>query len=179
MTELPWMAEARKHLGLKEIVGAKHNPIIQSWLKEMGGFPNAAKAWYADDETPWCGLFVGYCLGKSGRAVIKDWYRAKAWGEAGLIKLSKPAYGCIAVKTRKGGGHVFFVGGKNAKGQIMGWGGNQGNAVSIVPFNAADIDGYYWPSKLVDGKPVKSYPSEERYNLPIVTGTAAAGVSEA
>ena len=43
----------------------------------------------------------------------------------------------------------FFVGGKNAKGQIMGWGGNQGNAVSIVPFNGADIDGYYWPSKLV------------------------------
>ena len=74
---------------------------------------------------------------------------------------------------------MFFVGGKNAKGQIMGWGGNQGNAVSVVPFNAADIDGYYWPSKLVDGKPVKSSPSEERYNLPIVTGTAAAGVSEA
>lgn len=66
MTELPWMAEARRHLGLREIVGAKHNPIIQSWLKEMGNFPNAAKAWYAEDETPWCGLFVGYCLGKSG-----------------------------------------------------------------------------------------------------------------
>ena len=49
MTELPWMAEARRHVGLKEIVGAKHNPIIQSWLKEMGNFPNAAKAWYADD----------------------------------------------------------------------------------------------------------------------------------
>lgn len=30
MTELPWMAEARRHLGLREIVGAKHNPIIQS-----------------------------------------------------------------------------------------------------------------------------------------------------
>ena len=121
MTELPWMAEARRHVGLKEIVGAKHNPIIQSWLKEMGNFPNAAKAWYADDETPWCGLFVGYCLGKSGRGVIKDWYRAKAWAEAGLTKLAK----------------------------------------------------------LVDGKPVKSEPSAERYNLPIVTGTAAAGVSEA
>ena len=90
MTELPWMAEARRHVGLKEIVGAKHNPIIQSWLKEMGNFPNAAKAWYADDETPWCGLFVGYCLGKSGRGVIKDWYRAKAWAEAGLTKLAKP-----------------------------------------------------------------------------------------
>lgn len=180
MTELPWMAEAKKHIGLKEIVGSKaHNPTIVQWLKEMGSFPNAAKSWYFEDETPWCGLFVGYCLGKSGRAVIKDWYRAKAWGEAGLTKLSKPAYGCIAVKFRKGGGHVFFVVGKNAKGQIMGWGGNQGNTVSIVPFNPADIDGYYWPSKLVDGKPVPSSPSPERYVLSSVTATAAHGASEA
>ena len=120
MTELPWMAEAKKHIGLKEIVGAKHNPKIIEWLKEMGNFPGAAKSWYFEDETPWCGLFVGYCLGKGGRAVIKDWYRAKAWAEAGLTKLSKPAYGCIAVKSRKGGGHVFFVVGKNAKGQSLG-----------------------------------------------------------
>ena len=179
MTELPWMAEAKKHIGLKEIVGAKHNPKIVEWLKDMGNFPGAAKSWYFEDETPWCGLFVGYCLGKSGRAVIKDWYRAKAWAEAGLTKLDKPAYGCIAVKSRKGGGHVFFVVGKDKQGRILGLGGNQGNAVSIVPFNAADIDGCYWPSKLVGGKPVPSMPSPERYNLPVTTATAAAGVSEA
>ncbi|MGJ4827234.1 TIGR02594 family protein, partial [Neisseria gonorrhoeae] len=68
MTELPWIAEARRHIGLKEIPGAKHNPTIVQWLKETGGFPGAAKSWYFEDETPWCGLFVGYCLGKSGRA---------------------------------------------------------------------------------------------------------------
>lgn len=180
MQELEWIKEARKHIGLKEVVGTKaHNPKIVQWLKEMGTFPGAAKSWYFEDETPWCGLFVGYCLGKSGRAVIKDWYRAKAWGEAGLTKLSKPAYGCIAVKFRKGGGHVFFVVGKNAKGQILGLGGNQGNTVSIVPFSPADIDGYYWPSKLVDGKPVPSSPSSERYNLTNAVATASQGVSEA
>lgn len=180
MTELEWIKEARKHIGLKEIVGAKaHNPTIVQWLKEMGTFPVAAKSWYFEDETPWCGLFVGYCLGKSGRAVIKDWYRAKAWAGAGLTKLSKPAYGCIAVKSRQGGGHVFFVVGKNAKGQILGLGGNQGNTVSIVPFNPADIDGYYWPSRLVDGKPVPSSPSPERYNLTNAVATASQGVSEA
>lgn len=118
-------------------------------------------------------------MGKSGRAVIKDWYRAKAWANAGLTKLAKPAYGCIAVKSRQGGGHVFFVVGKNAKGQILGLGGNQGNTVSIVPFNPADIDGYYWPSKLVDGKPVPSSPSPERYNLTNAVATASQGVSEA
>ena len=179
MTELPWMAEAKKHIGLKEIVGAKHNPKIVEWLKVMGNFPGAAKSWYFEDETPWCGLFVGHCLGTVGRAVIKDWYRAKAWAEAGLTKLPKPAYGCIAVKTRKGGGHVFFVVGKNAKGQILGLGGNQGNAVSVVPFNPTDIDGYFWPSKLVDGKAVQSSPAPERYILSSVTATAAHGASEA
>ena len=180
MTELPWMAEAKKHIGLKEIVGAKHNPKIVEWLKEMGNFPGAAKSWYFEDETPWCGLFVGYCLGKSGRAVIKDWYRAKAWAEAGLTKLDKPAYGCIAVKSRKGGGHVFFVVGKDKQGRILGLGGNQGNAVSIVPFNLADIDGYYWPSNVGGaGQAVKSQPAPERYDLPVTTATAAAGASEA
>ncbi|EMS3190538.1 TIGR02594 family protein, partial [Neisseria gonorrhoeae] len=104
MTELPWIAEARRHIGLKEIPGAKHNPTIVQWLKETGGFPGAAKSWYFEDETPWCGLFVGYCLGKAGRAVIRDWYRAKAWSMSGLTKLEAPAYGCIAVKPRRGGG---------------------------------------------------------------------------
>ncbi|EMT3747175.1 TPA: TIGR02594 family protein, partial [Neisseria gonorrhoeae] len=55
MTELPWIAEARRHIGLKEIPGAKHNPTIVQWLKETGGFPGAAKSWYFEDETPWCG----------------------------------------------------------------------------------------------------------------------------
>lgn len=179
MKELPWLAEARKHIGLKEIPGAKHNPVIQSWLKEMGSFPGAAKSWYSDDETPWCGLFVGYCLGKAGRAVIKDWYRAKAWAAAGLTKLPDPAYGSIGFKSRQGGGHVFFVVGKDAKGRILGLGGNQGNTISIVPFNPADIDGYFWPSKLVGLTPVPSFPTPERYRLTAAAATGAQGASEA
>lgn len=176
--ELPWLAEARKHIGLKEIPGAKHNPVIQAWLKEMGSFTGAAKSWYSDDETPWCGLFVGYCLGKAGRAVIKDWYRAKAWAAAGLTKLPDPAYGSIGFKSRQGGGHVFFVVGKDAKGRILGLGGNQGNTISIVPFNPADIDGYFWPSKLVGLTPVPSFPTPERYRL-TAAATGAQGASEA
>ncbi|EEG33154.1 phage associated protein [Neisseria flavescens] len=179
MNELPWIAEARKYLGTHEKVNGKSNPVLLAMLQEMGKFNREQKAWWKETDTPWCGLFVGYCLGKAGRAVIKDWYRAKAWASAGLTKLAKPAYGCIAVKSRQGGGHVFFVVGKNAKGQILGLGGNQGNTVSIVPFNAADIDGYYWPSKLVGGKPVPSSPSPERYVLSSVTATAAHGASEA
>ncbi|HEZ4832022.1 TPA: TIGR02594 family protein [Neisseria meningitidis] len=180
MKELKWIEEARRHIGLKEIVGANaHNPTIVQWLKEMGSFPGASKSWYFEDETPWCGLFVGYCLGKAGRAVIKDWYRAKAWAAAGLTKLNAPAYGCLGVKTRRGGGHVFFVVGKDAIGRVLGLSGNQGNMVSIVPFDPADIDGYYWPSKLINGKAVPSFPTEARYQLPFVAATAKQGASEA
>ena len=74
---------------------------------------------------------------------------------------------------------MFFVVGKNAKGQILGLGGNQGNTVSIVPFNPADIDGYYWPSRLVAGKSVPSSPSQERYKLTAITATGTQGASEA
>lgn len=44
---LPWIIEAKKHIGLKEIPGPKHNATILSWLSQL-------KAWWKEDETPWC-----------------------------------------------------------------------------------------------------------------------------
>ena len=67
MNELSWISEARKHIGLRDIKGAKHNPTILAWLK----YNKESTAWWRDDETPWCGLFVGHCLGKTGRYVVK------------------------------------------------------------------------------------------------------------
>ena len=89
MNELAWVAEARKHIGLKEIPGKQHNPVIVNWLKSL-------KAWWVDDETPWCGTFVAHCCRTAGRDLPQHWYRAKAWADAGR-RLDKPAYGCLAV----------------------------------------------------------------------------------
>nr|WP_303803578.1 hypothetical protein [Snodgrassella alvi] len=36
-----------------------------------------------------------------------------------MTKLYKPAYGCIVTFTRKGGGHVGFVVGKDTRGNLM------------------------------------------------------------
>ncbi len=44
-TELPWIAEAKQLIGLREIVGVKHNAKIVSWLKDL-------KSAWLDDETP-------------------------------------------------------------------------------------------------------------------------------
>jgi hypothetical protein len=43
----PWITEAKTHIGTKEIPGSNHNSKILGWLKSL-------KAWWMDDETPWC-----------------------------------------------------------------------------------------------------------------------------
>lgn len=163
--ELPWIAEARKHIGLAEIPGKRHNGVISGWLR-------ALKAWWDDDETPWCGTFVAHCCRAAGRDLPQHWYRAKAWADAGT-RLPRPAYGCIAVFERAGGGHVGFVVGQDGAGNLLVLGGNQGNKVSIAAFERSRAIAYVWPSE--NGE--KRVPAIGRYTLP--TGRAAASRSEA
>jgi len=132
-----WMTEAYKHLGLREVPGKGNNPTIVRWLTTL-------KAWWSDDATPWCGTFVAYCMKSAGYTPAKHYYRAKDWLNWGL-PIAKPAVGCIVVFERKGGGHVGFVVGKDKAGNLMVLGGNQGDAVSIAPFDRSRVVGYRWP----------------------------------
>jgi uncharacterized protein (TIGR02594 family) len=179
MNELSWIAKAREYIGLKENVSrTEHNPILLDMLDEMGEFTGEARAWWNDDEMPWCGLFAGYCLGVSGRYVVKEWYRAKAWESSLMTKLDKPAYGCLVTFTRSGGGHVGFVVGKDANNNPMVLGGNQLNMVSIAPFALSRVTGYYWPSVWVKTV-IKSAPLPERYNLPLLKSNGKLSNNEA
>ena len=166
MTELPWISKARQLIGLRETIGDKHNPILMSMLTDMGKYSGESRAWWADDETPWCGLFVGWCLGESDRYVIPEWFRAREWDDRRMTKLNIPAYGSIMVMPN----HVGFVVGKNANGSIMLLGGNQNNSVSIAPFKANGNLGYMWPSFWSEGKHVPSRPAYARYELPLLKG---------
>ncbi len=138
--EPAWLAEARRHLGVAEVPGPKHSPVIQSWLHKL-------RAWWNDDETPWCGVFVAACMDTVGIPLPKYWMRAKAWAEWGS-RLSAPIPGCIVVFERQGGGHVGFVVGRTAKGHLMVLGGNQGNRVSIAPFDRARAVASVWPPEV-------------------------------
>jgi uncharacterized protein (TIGR02594 family) len=133
-----WIQEADLHLGLAEIPGPKHNPTIKGWLDKLF-------AWWDDDETPWCGVFVAHCMQASGILLPKYWMRAKDWLNWG-IKLDAPIYGCIVVFERVGGGHVGFVVGVDEDGNLLVHGGNQKNMVSIEPFKIGRVIGYRWPS---------------------------------
>ena len=176
---LSWISLAQKYAGVREIVGGKHNPLLIAMLKEMGKFSNESRAWWLDDETPWCGLLVGYTQGVTGRYVVKDWYRAKAWESDQLTKLDKAAYGCIITFNRQGGGHVGYVIGKDQHGNLIVWGGNQKNMVCALPFNVQRATGYYWPSRWTDGKCVKSTPDPSRYNLPLLKSDGRLSTNEA
>ena len=157
MSELAWIAEARRHIGLREVKGAKHNQTIVDWL-------NRLKAWWSDDETAWCGTFVAQCLQYGDRGIPKYWYRAKDYLNYGT-RLESPAYGCIVVFERVGGGHVGFVVGRDQSGNLMVLGGNQGDAVNIRPFAPSRVACYRWPSYSTG---VTSLPNTSRYNLPII-----------
>jgi len=116
---------AKKELGVRE---GKNNNRILKYHKVSGGFTSV--------KTPWCGSFVNWVMEKSGYKTVKGASRAKNWIKFG-VKTTIPYYGSIAIKNRKGGGHVTFVVGKSKNGKYLYClGGNQGDAVTIRKYRA-------------------------------------------
>lgn len=137
MSEPLWLQEARKYLGVREIPGVNHHPLILSWWKKIrrGGIKT--------DEVPWCSCFVGAML-EDCEIISSRFESAKSyltWGQP----LALPAVGAIVVFSRNGGGHVGFVVGRDGHGNIMVLGGNQGDEVNIRAFPISRVVGYRWP----------------------------------
>ncbi len=171
MKDLPWIEEGRKFLGLKEETGNNDHPKLDA------GWVLYGASWLRGQA--WCGLGVRHCLSKASRYVVPFWFRARAWESDKMTKLRKPAYGCIVTFTRDGGGHVGFIVGMDKAGNLMVLGGNQKNEVNISPFDVRRATGYYWPSHVVDGKPVKTTPLPHRYKLPKFDGVKELSTNEA
>ena len=166
MQDTAWIAQAKKYLGQSEVKGPHHNAHILKWWKNIG-------APFADDETPWCGAFVGGVLAEVGIKPVSGGASARAWLKM-PVKLDKPAVGSVVVFWRgsKTGasGHVGFVVGKDQRGNLMVLGGNQADAVNIKPFDTARVLGYRWPGL---------YPYEERFNLPLIGSDGKLSTNEA
>ncbi|WP_438306064.1 TIGR02594 family protein (plasmid) [Raoultella ornithinolytica] len=159
LTEPRWLVEGRKHIGLSEIKGPQHNQeIVQFWrdIKRSG---------IKDDETPWCAAFAGAMLERIGIRSTR-FESAKSYLEWG-DKLDAPEYGCVVVFTRSGGGHIGFVVGQHANGDLLVLGGNQSDAVNIRAFSTSRVSGYRWPT------------GEPRNTQPLPTGDAVTSTSEA
>ena len=138
-----WVQVARRYIGVAEIPGKDSNPLLVKWWLKGG-----AAVWNTlgrdDSRAPWCGTYVGECLDEVGLPRPQNWYRARVWLDYGT-RIPAPVYGCIVVYERKGGGHVGFAVGRDEHGNILTLGGNQGDMVSIRPFDPARVLGYVWP----------------------------------
>ena len=149
-----WLAIARPLLGLHEIHGPEHSPEI------LGMWRAIKRSGIQSDEVPWCAAFVGACLERAG--IRSSRFESAAsyltWG----VRLDGPAHGCIVVFSRDGGGHVGFVVGQDAAGNLLVLGGNQGDSVSIKAFSRDRVTGYRWP-----------------VDVPIATDALALGAAEA
>ena len=118
------LVQAVKQLGVTEIVGKEHNPVILGWAREL----NLASV-YNSDEIPWCGLFVAYCCKMAGLDVVDKPLWALSWANWGN-PVSEPMLGDVLTFKRTGGGHVgIYVGEDLTHYHVLG--GNQGNSVSV------------------------------------------------
>lgn len=164
-----WIKKALEYNGEKEIKGPHHNPKILELLDIADGKDDGKNLQgIRDDETPWCASFISGVLEEvSVESARTAWARGYLnWG----VKLAKPALGCIVVFERgPTSGHVGFLVGYDKRGNLLILGGNQGDAVSIVPFSKSRVLGYRWP---------KDHPvSQEK--IPVVASAAALSKNEA
>jgi uncharacterized protein (TIGR02594 family) len=157
-TELPWLVEAQRLRGLREVKGAGDSPVIMDWAEDLG-IP------YANDETPWCGLFVAHCIrtGLPYADLPANPLGARAW--QGFGSGMRPMLGAVMVfwrGSRDGWqGHVgFYWAEDDAAYHVLG--GNQSDSVSVTRIAKDRLLEARWPS----GVPISG-----------ITRTATAGGS--
>ncbi len=139
---IPWFQEARRLMGVREVVGPGNEPQIIDWAKKAG-------IDYRDDDIPWCGLFVAHCVSStlSGELLPGNPLGARNWLKFGAP--CSPTLGSILVfwrgKIDGWKGHVGFYAGED-KDAFHVLGGNQGNSVSIVRIARDRLLEARWPA---------------------------------
>jgi uncharacterized protein (TIGR02594 family) len=143
------MLVAQDLLGQAEIPGPKTAGFIAGMLKGL-------HAWWGDDETPWCGVFVAHCLKAAGLPIAKQWWRARGWEGFGTPYAPdrfarEIPYGALVVLDRPPGkshGHVGFYTKptllRDGPGLVL-LGGNQDNQVSYASYPRRRVVYWCWP----------------------------------
>lgn len=128
--------EAARLYGVTESEGARDNPVILGWARELG------LAAYSHDSIPWCGLAAAIVARRAGKPIPAEPLWALNWRGFG-VAVDRPALGDIMVKTRKGGGHVTNYAGETRTHYIC-LGGNQDDrfAFSAIP-KSGDFNWYF------------------------------------
>lgn len=134
---------ASRYLGIEEIHGEKHHPLILWWH-------SLATMKATTDEIPWCSVFCGGIaweldLPRSPSAAARSWLVV---GKEISLDAAKPGFDIVVLK--RGGGDQPGPEVLHAPGHV-GWysshdnffvdllGGNQGDQVSIASFERSRI----------------------------------------
>lgn len=145
MDEPEWLSVARDMVGIREIKGSVHEPLILR-LWALAGMGHVK-----DDETAWCAAFVGGVLETAGiRCTRKPNARSYCdWGidclESGPLEAPLGAVIVFSRPPSEWMGHVGFAVGQNKAGQIIVMGGNQRDRVGIDPFETGRVIAARWP----------------------------------
>lgn len=120
------LLEALKLYGTVEGAGAKDNPTILGWAKEVG-----LSQTYSRDSIPWCGLFMAVVAKRAGKDVVKNPLWALSWAEFGKPVTDGAKLGDVLTFKRNGGGHVaLYIGEDGSTYHCLG--GNQSDKVCIT-----------------------------------------------
>ncbi|MDB5582855.1 MAG: hypothetical protein JWR80_8031 [Bradyrhizobium sp.] len=138
---MPWLDEARRLMGTREVSGKANSPVIMDWAAQLD-------IWYPSDDVAWCGLFVGHCVGSTmpREALPVNPLGARNW--AGFGDACDLIDGAIASFWRgsKSGwlGHVGIVTGQTSRTvEIIG--GNQSDMVSVIQMPRDRLLATRWP----------------------------------
>ena len=140
MAAPPWMGNAFREIGNREIKGRNDNPAILGYAKTIGAH------WVEHDEVPWCAAFVGACLENAGIRSSRS-MRARSYSDFG-DKVDTPLFGAIAVFRRGNDpskGHVGFVFSAD-RDKIYVLGGNQSDSVNVSGYSRSRLVALRWPS---------------------------------
>lgn len=119
------IVEGLKLVGIHEVAGSQHNPIIMGWAKELH-----LEDTYKSDEVPWCGLVHAHLCKLAGKVPVTSPLWALNWAKFG-VSTPIAMLGDTLVFKRPGGGHVGqYIGQDKDCYHVMG--GNQGDAYGFT-----------------------------------------------
>ena len=141
----PWMEEATRLIYTKELAGPRSNPAILDWAKAIN-IP------YSGDDVPWCGLFVGHCIGATlpEEVLPGGLLLAQSWRKFGTDTTPRPGAVMVfwRVSRESGLGHVgFYTGEDDSAYRILG--GNQGDSVCYIWVSKQRFLQARWPKTAV------------------------------
>lgn len=151
-------------LGTLETRGGGNNPTIIGWADEVATVMPSAYArwaadWYNSDSIPWCGLWLAVIAsrasqGREERFPPNKYLAALEWAKFGKhVDPAKAEVGDVMVLGRTGGGHVCLNVGMEIGGKrFFGLGGNQSDAVNIMPFDMSRVRAVRRPNYMVKPK---------------------------